>query len=402
MPEQGWQPDPSGRFEERYMVGGRPTDLVRTGGVEQVDPMPLSPPTQAPTGSEVPPAVPPSPGGSQPDDTSSPVVPPVRVPPGSASPPAPGSTAGAGGSASTTSRSRSAWPLVVAVLVLLSLLVVGVVLAGGGDEEAASTSTTSAPRSTTTARPTTTTNRVTTTTAPEHFTRDNYERLATDPDRFEGSTVDVVGRVFGGIERNGDLLAFQMFAKPADSEWNTAVIFRGEPPFPITDGTYVRVQGKVIGDVSGSNLFGGTVTAVAVAATSLEPSDATAAASPALREVAVGESITQHGLTVTLDTVQYAADETRVFVTVTNDSGERASFYDFTAKALRGSTQFDVEYSFNDYPEIPSDIMPGVTASGVVVFGAMDPAPPTRFILEARTMDYRVDFAPYVFDVPGA
>jgi hypothetical protein len=37
----GWHPDPLGRFEERYIVYGEPSRLVRTGGVEQTDRRPL-------------------------------------------------------------------------------------------------------------------------------------------------------------------------------------------------------------------------------------------------------------------------------------------------------------------------------------------------------------------------
>jgi len=368
MAEQGWQPDPTGRFDERYFVRGQPTDLVRSSGEEQIDPMPLAPP--------------------------------LRQEPGLPPPPAPSPAPVDEADRSTSGGSRRAWLLIAAVVGALLLVgIVGAVVGDGGEE--ASTST-SPPRPATTDRPTTTTSSPTTTVVAEHFTRDNYERLVTNPKRYTGSTVDIVGKVFGEIEREGDLTVFQMFADPSNSGWNTAVAFRGELPFPLITGMYIRVRGTVLGDVSGTNLFGGTVKAVAVEATSIEQSDATAAASPALREVAVGASRTQHGLTITLDTVQYAAEETRVFITVTNDSGDSASFYDFNAKARRGSQQFDATFSLNDYPEVQSDILPGVTSSGVVVFDAMDPAPPTQFIFEARTMDYRLDFVPYVFDVPGA
>lgn len=36
--QTGWQPDPTGRHEGRYFVADHPTDLIRDGGVESVDP----------------------------------------------------------------------------------------------------------------------------------------------------------------------------------------------------------------------------------------------------------------------------------------------------------------------------------------------------------------------------
>jgi hypothetical protein len=35
----GWMPDPTGRHEGRYFVGGQPTDLIRNGEVEALDPL---------------------------------------------------------------------------------------------------------------------------------------------------------------------------------------------------------------------------------------------------------------------------------------------------------------------------------------------------------------------------
>ncbi|MDX1874511.1 DUF732 domain-containing protein [Mycolicibacterium sp. 120266] len=37
--DSGWRPDPTGRHEGRYFVGGQPTDVIRDGGVEALDPI---------------------------------------------------------------------------------------------------------------------------------------------------------------------------------------------------------------------------------------------------------------------------------------------------------------------------------------------------------------------------
>ncbi len=37
--DTGWRPDPTGRHEGRYFVGGQPTDLTRDGGGETLDPI---------------------------------------------------------------------------------------------------------------------------------------------------------------------------------------------------------------------------------------------------------------------------------------------------------------------------------------------------------------------------
>ncbi|HEX7097184.1 MAG TPA: hypothetical protein VF183_14965, partial [Acidimicrobiales bacterium] len=125
------------------------------------------------------------------------------------------------------------------------------------------------------------------------------------------------------------------------------------------------------------------------------------AATPATRTVELGAAQDQHGVVVSVDRVEYAPDETRVFVTLTNNSGHNAAMYDFNAKALRGSEQFEPETNF-EYPQIPSDVLPGVVASGVIAFPPMDPAPELTVVLEARNDNYRLDFTPYSFTVPAA
>jgi hypothetical protein len=129
--------------------------------------------------------------------------------------------------------------------------------------------------------------------------------------------------------------------------------------------------------------------------------DATATAPEALRTAEVDLTQKQHGLAVTVSKVEFAAEETRVYVTVENGSGDEASFYSFNAKAVQGSTQYEPDSWGSDYPEVQSDILPGVSTSGVIVFEAMDPSAPTKIYLEGRAGSYSLDFEPYVFTIPA-
>lgn len=56
---QGWYRDPYGRYELRYFSEGRPTNLVRTGGVESVDAVPPGDPLSAEAQYASPPPYPP-------------------------------------------------------------------------------------------------------------------------------------------------------------------------------------------------------------------------------------------------------------------------------------------------------------------------------------------------------
>ena len=237
---------------------------------------------------------------------------------------------------------------------------------------------------------------VATTAKPKmHFTNDNYARLATDPDEFEGATVDVVGKIFTAPEVSGSTKAFQMFVDPRNSEWNTVVAI-ANPGLAVKQGDYVRVTGSVAGALGGENAFGGNVSGVSVVADKVDIVDGLALAPKAAR-TASGAASTQHGLTVTMEKVEFAASETRFFVKITNGTRTKASFYSFNAKATQGAQQFDPEHAFGyDYPEPQSEILPGVVTSGVIVFPAVGPGK-TTFHLEARTDNYMQDFQPFTF-----
>lgn len=233
--------------------------------------------------------------------------------------------------------------------------------------------------------------------AGKRFDRNSLAELASNADAFKGATLDIVGKVFGEIEQAEGQVAWQMWGDPKNQEFNMTVLLE-KPGFTVKGGDYVHVVGTVVGSFEGENLFGGTVSAIAVRAESAEVVDAVAAAPPAIKTVAPRSTQTQHGISITLERVEFAATETRVFVTVANGSGSEASFYPHSVKAQQGSQQFEPE-TLSEYTDIQSDLLPGSRTSGVLAFPKMAPDQPLKLFFEASSDDYQLDFAPYVFQV---
>lgn len=287
-----------------------------------------------------------------------------------------------------TKKGRRKWPFLVAGLALIILLPFGVVFVN------VVTKSESDVRTTSSKPPTESTSSVR---SSHKFDRSNYALLASKPEAFKGASVDVVGKVFGTVEKDVEGIYWQMWADPKTNEFNTAVAY-ADPNFALKSDDYVHVIGKVTGSFKGKNAFGGEVTAVSLAATRATVVDAVAAASPAKRTATLNTSQSQHRLVLILEKVEFADDETRVFLTVNNGSPDKASFYSFNAKAQQGSSQYDAE-SLSDYPDVQSELLPGVKSSGVLPFPRMDLSQGLKLILEARTDNYRLDFSPYIFEV---
>jgi hypothetical protein len=177
-----------------------------------------------------------------------------------------------------------------------------------------------------------------------------------------------VGRVFTAPERDKKGTYLQVWADPKNSEQNTIVGY-ADPNFKVVENDYVHVVGTVKGKYTGTNAFGTDVTVPTVLASSLKVVDATAAAPPTLATLGPRTS-TQAGIHVSVTKVEFAASETRVFMTVRNKSNSSVSVYANSMKAVQQGRQYDPSFS-SDYPELSDSVVSGASSSGVVVFPKM-------------------------------
>ena len=229
------------------------------------------------------------------------------------------------------------------------------------------------------------------------FTRDNYAGLVADPAAHEGAAVEITGQLLGSPEANGGETAFQMYADPANSEWNTVVYYE-DPELALEADAYVRVRGTVMGSIEGENAFGASLTAPQVQADSVEITDAAAALDPTVTELETNQTQGDQGFSVTLLKVEFGRDTTRAYVSLQNGTGATASLYPFNAKILQGSTQVDPTDSF-EYAELEpqTDLSPGVQSEGVITFGPVNPDQPFDVQFEWSSENYDITTNPINF-----
>lgn len=260
-------------------------------------------------------------------------------------------------------------------------VVIGLALAGCGETKDASSdssSTQAAPETTASSDPG----------EGQTFDQSNYPLVSSDPNSYKGANVEIVGKVFGDAERDADGTYFQMYADAKNSEGNTIVAI-ADPAMQLADGDYVKVSGTIRGEYTGQNAFGGDVRAVQIVADTVVKTTAMAAASPAVATLGKA-TFTQSGITVTVPKVEFADDETRVFVAVINRSAAAVSIYGSSVKAVSGGVQVESTYSSDGYPELASDIDPGAKSTGVIVFPKMNPHAALRLTFEGYSDDSNI------------
>lgn len=231
------------------------------------------------------------------------------------------------------------------------------------------------------------------------FTQENIDILISNPKKYKGSGIEFIGRVFVEPERDEKGTYLQIFADPTNMT-NTIIVGILDPNLDVKTDNYVKVTGTVIDEMKGTNAFGAELNAPVVEAEKIEIIDYITAVSPTIKTINVDNTVEQHGIKVTLEKIELAKEETRVYIKVKNDSEDNASIWTHTAKLVQGSKQYEEEYNFDaDYPELQSELLPEIETEGVITFNAISQEEAIKFVIEGVSDDYSLDFEPFVFEI---
>ena len=192
-------------------------------------------------------------------------------------------------------------------------------------------------------------NTTTSATTPTIHTNADWATVFSDPDAYKGDPVRLVGKVFS-VERDKRVVTLQVYMAKS-REQNTVVTYKHSGQKVDVDD-YVRITGRVKGKVEGWNLVGDRLTLPAVKGSSVVVVDASEAAAPAHTTYRPASSI-KGRIRMTVRKIEAARDETRVFVTVHNQSAADFSFDTSFPQLAADGIEIESLYS-DDYPR-PAD-----------------------------------------------
>ena len=208
-----------------------------------------------------------------------------------------------------------------------------------------------------------------------------------------GSDVDIRGKVAQVMSASTLETQFTIETKMEVTFGERTLVVVGADP-GVTEGQWVQIQGALHSYWNTQNLMGGELRLPVVAARRVV-SITRADAFPASRAVQVDQSITQHGLTITLQRLEIADLETRLYVHAINNSPNKASLYAFDAVLVQGTQQIKKKDVFDqDLEEPDTTLVSGTETQGILLFESMSPdTSPVRLIWEdPRTDDYSLTF----------
>lgn len=233
----------------------------------------------------------------------------------------------------------------------------------------------------------------------EYVDESELKLIYTDTDKYEGKHVKMYLQLLDNAEYDDSSVYFQGFADIENSTLNTLIQY-DDPTLELVGSDYVYVDGVIVGSYSGENAFGGKVTAVKVLADHIEKVNYIDAVAPTIKEFSDIEPQEQHGCSVTIDKIEIAKTETRVYVTVSNTSENAVSIFDYDAKLIQDGKQYETTANYDaDYETLPSNIMGGVTASGIITFDKIAENSSFEIIIGAYSDNYSLDFEDFKFTI---
>jgi hypothetical protein len=230
------------------------------------------------------------------------------------------------------------------------------------------------------------------------LSKDEFEKMYSDPIEYKGSQVEFYAKIFVEPEKDSDGTYLQAYVN--NNSDRNIIIAINDPNSEVKIDDAILVKGTVEDVFEGENLMGGTITAPMILADNIEVVDYASAFSPALKIVEINKEMEQHGYLLKVNKMEVAEKETRLYLTVENKSQDTITFYDFNSKIIVDNKQLEPTSNYeSNYPELQSEILPGIVTEGIIVFPAVSETGNVKLYLEGSSEDYMLDFEPFQFDI---
>lgn len=230
--------------------------------------------------------------------------------------------------------------------------------------------------------------------------------LFTNPDEYKGKYVKLSGQLLDAPEKDGDTVALQAWYDVVN--YDQSFIVYTDSAEGIESQDYVWIDGKIDGAFSGENVFGAEIECPLIVDAKVTKGSYLEIVTPTIAEISPAVSQDQNGIVVTVDKVEYAKDETRLYVTINNGTDYNYSCGVYSAKLIVNDKQIDINdasqtlYNSPELTELSYEVMAGTSSSGTIIFPAIEQNTPFQFVLpDSYSDNYDLTFTNYKIDVPA-
>ena len=192
-----------------------------------------------------------------------------------------------------------------------------------------------------------------------------------NPDNYKGKYVKISGKISSQIA-DGDEITLQIYT-PYDDFNNDVLVDCSNGSETFSEDEYVIVEGKIEGSQKYESLLGEELTSPLIEAVSVQKVSYIDAISPTLKSVDVWQTVNPGNSPMTLEKVEFAEKETRLYFTFENHTGGEYDLYTYSCALVQNGNQYEQQDNFDaNYPELSTDVIPEAKTSGVITFPAID------------------------------
>lgn len=224
------------------------------------------------------------------------------------------------------------------------------------------------------------------------------DEVYTNADKYLGYYVNIKGKVFQNLGDSGEVKGVQVWIDPDNCEQNLMIHYTTEGSFK--DGDYVICTGYIKEIHTYTNTYGTELSVPLVYSTDLRSASYIEVMAPTVSTI-IPENLTyeQYGYSITIDKVEFAENETRLYLTATNN-GKATWYVDVDASAIiQNGKQFNSEKNYDaNYEAVPYNLSKGISASGIVTFPAVGDGD-FEYVLEMHSDDFDERFEKVVFKI---
>lgn len=230
---------------------------------------------------------------------------------------------------------------------------------------------------------------------------DDIAAVASNPDSYNGKYIKFTG-IVSTVDSNDDIYGCQVYV---DMDYNNSVLVEIPksimPEAPKTDDL-INFDAKIEKAKDGQTVMGVDSTWAYLVADSAEKTTYLESFGKADAAWEFTDKVAeQNGISISVTKVEFAKDETRFYVTATNNSADKMNIWSSSSKVLQNGQQYEQIYTYNsfeEYPELSSELLPGASSSGILCFDKLDPAA-LQLYVEGSSDNYELEFSPFIFDL---
>ena len=218
----------------------------------------------------------------------------------------------------------------------------------------------------------------------------------TNAQKYKGYHINIKGKVFQVMSDNGSVKGIQIWIDPDTCEQNMMIYYNTD--VEVKQGDYIICSGYIDSVTEYKNAYDAKLYAPLVISSDLRKSTYMEVMAPA-NETITPENLKQekYGYSVTIDKIEFAEKETRVYATVKNNGKALLNFGD--AVIVQNGKQYNSTDNYEaDYDEIPYEIVKGVSSSGIILFPAIA-TNDFELTIDIHSDDYDEEMDKFIFKI---